>query len=72
MNTLIIFALGCELRVYSQWPNISVNDPDPGSGSKNLILNRDYFDWMTLLRIFFFSGSFERKFLGQSTAYYRV
>ena len=25
------------------WPNISANDPDPGSGSKNLILNRDHF-----------------------------
>ena len=25
------------------WPNISANDPDPSSGSKMLILNRDNF-----------------------------
>ena len=28
-----------------QWPNISANDPYPGSGSKNLNLNQDHF-WL--------------------------
>ena len=27
----------------SHWPNISANDSDPGSGSKNLSLNLDHF-----------------------------
>ena len=29
--------------IYRHWPNISANDPDPGSGSKKLNLNRDHF-----------------------------
>ena len=31
----------CRRLVSFQWPNISANDPDPGS--KNLNLNRDHF-----------------------------
>ena len=28
---------------YEYWPNISANDPYPGSGSKNLSLSWDHF-----------------------------
>ena len=62
------------LNEIRHWPNISANDPDPdpGSGSKKLILNRDHFLVDDPVKYFCFLGSFERKFLKQSTAYYRV
>ena len=51
------------------WANISAKDPDSGSCSKNLIVNRDHFSMDDPVKYFCFSGSFERKFLEQSTAY---
>ena len=45
------------------WANISANDPDTGSDSKNLILNRDHFWLDDPVKYFCFSGSFERIFL---------
>ena len=31
------------IQTLQDWPNISANDPDLGSGSKNLSLNWDHF-----------------------------
>ena len=31
------------MKLVTEWPNISANNPDPGSGSKNLILIQDHF-----------------------------
>ena len=56
----------------SLWPNISANDPDPGLGSKKLILNRDHFCLDDPIKVFCFSGSFQRKFLEQTMIVYEV
>ena len=54
------------------WPNISADDPDPGSGSKNLNLNRDHFWLDDPVEDLCFSGKFERKFLEQPMIVYEV
>ena len=57
------------LSISHHWPNISTSDPDPSSGSKKLSLKKDHFLLNDPVKGSLFSGSFERKFLEQLTAY---
>ena len=50
------FRLNIDIDNKRHWPNISANNPDPGSGSKNFILNWDNFLMDDPVKDFFLGG----------------